>query len=802
MAINFPDPATQSPVNIFSPSSSPMSTSNGITYKWTDGSWTISSGEDTSVLPDFDGPNHQPGTTDDRYVEITGDKMTGDLKIGPDIGTDNITLSTSGLGQFGNGVSVSGGTAAEIVSGMRKAGQQLYITNASQDYINITTAVINLDQKTNLGTNAPDVSSGDCVHIRYKLDSQDAGNNVNSLRVRPNNIAAGKYNIIKGVSVETGGTSVTQIEEYHGVNVQQPSGISNWSNAAGNATTVYGIKSGINGSAPDRYNIYADGTAPSYFAGNVVGSNGFQVTGGGAGTVINGLGFAAADGENSNRVRLYANGTAAMQVSDTYVTSFLPITAKPNSTGTALTFGTPPTDAPLQDAGAFVNFAADLTGSTYAGSFSFSKYSVPASTAADSIACTDMAAMRVRTSFGQLGTLDGHATGDITSGVKLEMNTRTDKNIFNVLADGSAPNFFKGHTYIGGTASRNTFDLWKSTLTEEQLEQLEAGTFAVPANVSVPGDGSFARQWYYNQQDAETQALLDSGELEYPTHLAAATFTDTFALGDNTNINLTKDGLIQAGGIEFIKNWQSGKVSARGIVYSGGRAALLSTNHPNADDENVDVFLARVDPTEYDADGNRSPINVDTAVSFRAESPLGNNAGEYGQFKSYIGFRATDQGDGTTNAVWDGTKDSYGFLSGVTDRTHAAGGQTYGFYAEGDAPNYFRGNIDCDGLINGAFSLRMQTDDPAAFQTTYTTDEEGNQVANETYIGTTEDLLSIIKDLRARIDELESITLQPLYSTFADLPNASDHHGKTAHVHDEGALYFAHAGSWVKLQNA
>ena len=54
----------------------------------------------------------------------------------------------------------------------------------------------------------------------------------------------------------------------------------------------------------------------------------------------------------------------------------------------------------------------------------------------------------------------------------------------------------------------------------------------------------------------------------------------------------------------------------------------------------------------------------------------------------------------------------------------------------------------------------------------------------------------------ARIEQLESNTLQPLYATLADLPSATDHHGKVAHVHAEGALYFAHAGNWVKLQNA
>jgi len=33
------------------------------------------------------------------------------------------------------------------------------------------------------------------------------------------------------------------------------------------------------------------------------------------------------------------------------------------------------------------------------------------------------------------------------------------------------------------------------------------------------------------------------------------------------------------------------------------------------------------------------------------------------------------------------------------------------------------------------------------------------------------------------------------------LPSASTYHGAIAHVHAEGALYFAHGGSWVKLAN-
>lgn len=40
-----------------------------------------------------------------------------------------------------------------------------------------------------------------------------------------------------------------------------------------------------------------------------------------------------------------------------------------------------------------------------------------------------------------------------------------------------------------------------------------------------------------------------------------------------------------------------------------------------------------------------------------------------------------------------------------------------------------------------------------------------------------------------------------LYSTLGDLPAASTYHGMFAHVHAEGAGYFAHAGNWVKLAN-
>jgi hypothetical protein len=42
-----------------------------------------------------------------------------------------------------------------------------------------------------------------------------------------------------------------------------------------------------------------------------------------------------------------------------------------------------------------------------------------------------------------------------------------------------------------------------------------------------------------------------------------------------------------------------------------------------------------------------------------------------------------------------------------------------------------------------------------------------------------------------------SITI-PVYTATTDLPAASSNHGRWAHVHGEGAMYYAHGGSWYK----
>jgi hypothetical protein len=47
----------------------------------------------------------------------------------------------------------------------------------------------------------------------------------------------------------------------------------------------------------------------------------------------------------------------------------------------------------------------------------------------------------------------------------------------------------------------------------------------------------------------------------------------------------------------------------------------------------------------------------------------------------------------------------------------------------------------------------------------------------------------------------QDIQVVEAFSGTSDLPSASDNHGRIYHVHGEGAMYFAHSGSWVKLAN-
>ena len=176
-----------------------------------------------------------------------------------------------------------------------------------------------------------------------------------------------------------------------------------------------------------------------------------------------------------------------------------------------------------------------------------------------------------------------------------------------------------------------------------------------------------------------------------------------------------------------------------------GRAVSLLHNKKAFSSNIVDGFTDIVQAYQFTggfSDTGSVPAKTVGVGYFSGVNSTVNMGGAY----SYVAL--LNDGGGTVDT-------GVGYYSQISD-SPSGYTKAYAMYHAGGAPSYFKGDITCDGLINGAFSLRMDTDDPTAFQTTYSTDDEGNQVESQEYIGTTEDLLSIIKDLRARVAALEA----------------------------------------------
>ena len=115
MAINFPDPAGQTPENEFSPTSTPSATTNGVTYTWDGDKWVGTAGGSGSTYWDRNGNQLSPATVNDE-VKVVVD-TDGDAGLSVYQGDD------LRIGMFGNGSARFGGTTADTTSILGKDGQ-------------------------------------------------------------------------------------------------------------------------------------------------------------------------------------------------------------------------------------------------------------------------------------------------------------------------------------------------------------------------------------------------------------------------------------------------------------------------------------------------------------------------------------------------------------------------------------------------------------------------------------------------------------------------------------------------------
>ena len=179
--------------------------------------------------------------------------------------------------------------------------------------------------------------------------------------------------------------------------------------------------------------------------------------------------------------------------------------------------------------------------------------------------------------------------------------------------------------------------------------------------------------------------MIDSDELEYPEHLQPANFVDTFALGDNTKINLDSGGIITAGRYRSRTALNLGDApstdpfnSASYVRISGGETttnaaalSLVSTKVvPKSTTTDIIVFNTE------GIDSKNSPGILDSYKDYRAVGSGTNQA------KNVFGFFAE-------GSISKATEKAYGFY-GLLDKDND---KNYNFYAAGTAPNYFAGNV-------------------------------------------------------------------------------------------------------------
>jgi hypothetical protein len=98
--------------------------------------------------------------------------------------------------------------------------------------------------------------------------------------------------------------------------------------------------------------------------------------------------------------------------------------------------------------------------------------------------------------------------------------------------------------------------------------------------------------------------------------------------------------------------------------------------------------------------------------------------------------------------------------------------------------------------LNTLNELAAALGDDPNYATTIST-ALGNKLDSSTASSTYATQAALSGKLDSSAFTYSSITI-PVYSAIGDLPSASDNHGRWAHVHGEGAMYYAHGGSWYK----
>ena len=378
-----------------------------------------------------------------------------------------------------------------------------------------------------------------------------------------------------------------------------------------------------------------------------------------------------------------------------------------------------------------------------------------------------------------------------TSKYALFVNTKDDADVVRLQSNSKETIAFKSDNGLGQTAgdNRNIIDFQLPVNSNGQAtrsilfgsQRIADGNQSSEATQFIKSDSGRLCFNYGNTEETRFYAIKDVDGSEVDT-LAYTINKDGAMTIENMIGDVTGDLTGTA------TNAVSVKYPAGGYGTSGNRRIACfggSSSSPPPDSylglayasENAPVISGsgeiKCKGIIGNVDNTGLVITGPVATQFTSQSGLGQTAGDklnVAEFKLPV-----NSGGGNTQSITIGSKrtsdgnagnQSQLFIQGGTGKlvfNHGSSNSTR-FYgvdsSSGTEVESLAYTISRGGVMTienmATFNLQMESDDPAAYQTTYSTDEEGNQVENQTYIGTSESLLDIIRELRSANTALEA----------------------------------------------
>ena len=422
----------------------------------------------------------------------------------------------------------------------------------------------------------------------------------------------------------------------------------------------------------------------------------------------------------------------------------------------------------------------------------------------------------------QLKTTDGNATdGDdssypdkFTESVRFKSDTRFDDTMLvKTTIDATAGTVDAGTLKIASKTVTATGDelniLDGATVSAAELNILDGATVST-AELNIL-DGATLSTAELNYMDGVTSNVQTQINTKAPT--ANPTFTGTVSgvsasmVGLGNVTNESKATMFASPTFTGTVSGVSASHVGLGNVTNESKATMFTSPTFTGTTTAAAVTAAAVTTTgDVTVGGNLTVSGTTTTVNTEtinlADNVILVNSNATGSPTEDGGIEVERGSSSNVSFVWNETNDQWttsgqplrsGHMLPETDVTYDLGSSSLAWrdlYLSGSTIKLGGATLSASGSNlalggGGSFDLSANTTDNLAEGSTneyYTNTKVRNHIEGQDLdMGTNKVLFSNV------------------YATTGDLPSASSYHGMFAHVHGEGAAYFAHSGSWVQL---